>query len=223
MTNRIHMPAGDTAGNAWIDDLVSRQPPLERCRPELAGLADRIEQAFRADHKLLVCGNGGSAADALHIVGELMKRFKRPRPLPRTLAEKLRRDWGDTGAAMATRLEAALPAISLAGEISLATAFANDVGGELVFAQQVLGLGRPGDVLFCLSTSGRAANVLAACRLARSIGMGTVALTGQDGGELARISDLAVRAPADQTDRVQELHLAIYHALCAELERRFFA
>jgi len=192
-------------------------------------LAAPLEQAFtllascyREGGKVLVCGNGGSAADSEHIVGELMKGFRSVRPLPPEHREQLVRSWGEEGRQLAERLQRALPAISLVSQVSLGTAVANDQGADLQFAQQVYGYGRPGDVLVGISTSGKAVNVLAACRVARAFGLVILGLTGAGGGPLAELSDLAVRAPAAATAEVQLWHLRIYHLLCAVLEEEFF-
>ena len=161
----------------------------------------------------------GSAADAEHIVGELMKGFRLKRPLPAALRERLAA-FGAGG--LADRLQGALPAMALSGASPLATAIGNDQDGVLCFAQQVLGYGRPGDVFLGLSTSGNARNVVAAARVARALGLRTIALTGRDGGVLAAVVELAVKAPATETYLIQEMHLPIYHALCAAVEEGIF-
>jgi D-sedoheptulose 7-phosphate isomerase len=195
----------------------------------LAALADSLEQAFlllstcfRSGGKLLVCGNGGSAADAEHIVGELMKGFRSLRPLPREHQERLSARWGEEGRLLAGTLQCALPAISLVSQVSLGTAVANDMGAELVFAQQVYGYARSEDALLAISTSGRAQNVLAACRVARALGIRVLGLTGADGGELKNICDLTIQAPAQMTHEIQIWHMRVYHLLCAVLEEEFF-
>lgn len=192
-------------------------------------LAGPLEQAFtllascyRKGGKVLVCGNGGSAADSEHIVGELMKGFRSARPLPPEHREQLAQRWGEEGRRLAGRLQRALPTISLVSQVSLGTAVANDLGADLQFAQQVYGYGRPGDVLVGISTSGKAGNVLAACRVARAFGLVVLGLTGSAGGPLAELSDLAVRVPASQTAEVQLWHMKVYHLLCATLEQEFF-
>ena len=199
-----------------FDGLIGRYPPLAACRGEAERAAALMIDVFRAGGKLLTCGNGGSAADAQHIVGELMKSFVRPRPLPRETREKL----GDDR--LARGLQGALPAVSLAGEAALATAFINDCEPELLFAQQVLGLGREGDALLAISTSGNAQNVVYALKTARALSMKTIALTGEDGGQAARLADVALRVPARETYRAQEYHLPVYHALCLAVEEALF-
>ena len=171
--------------------------------------------AYRSGGKVLTCGNGGSAADAEHVVGELMKCFRKRREIPSAIAAKLRPE-------LAAQLEGALPAISLVSMESLLTAFANDVAWETAFAQQVLALARPGDVLVALSTSGNSANCVAAAEVMRAVGGRSIALTGQAASRLSDVCDIAIRVPETETFRVQELHLPVYHALCAMLEEELF-
>ncbi len=198
-----------------IDSLISRIPSLAECREDILKVRDVLTATFRSGGKLLLCGNGGSAADCEHWAGELLKSFVKDRPLPAKLAEKL-------PAELAQNLEAALPAIPLGGFQAASTAFANDVAPQLIFAQLTLGLGKPGDVLVGISTSGNSANVCKAVLTAKAIGMKTVALTGKSGGELAKLADTAIRAPETETYKIQELHLAIYHWLCMAVENEFF-
>lgn len=197
--------------------------------PQLGKLAHHMEQAIvlltdSIGHggKVLTCGNGGSASDAEHIVGELMKSFLLPRPLPETLKHKLKEEYPQTGEALGSQLQQCIPAISLVSGVSLPTAFANDVNSDLCFAQQVLGLGRPGDVLWGISTSGNSSNVNQALRIARVLGLRTLGLTGREGGAMAELCDVELRVPANDTPGIQELHLPVYHALCAALEEKFF-
>lgn len=200
--------------------LAERYPDLQPCIPEVQRALDALVSCYRTGGKLLVCGNGGSAADCEHIVGELMKGFMSRRGLP-SLAAQLAA-YGEDGAYMAARLQGALPAISLVSHPALQFAFANDVAPDLVFAQQVLGYGRPGDVLLGISTSGSSRNVVLAMQLARSQGLVTLGLTGASGGRLAGLVDVAMRVPSDSTPAIQERHLPIYHALCLALEETFF-
>jgi D-sedoheptulose 7-phosphate isomerase len=195
---------------------------LEPLREPLAAAFGLLAGALSGGGKVLVCGNGGSAADSEHIVGELMKGFRSRRPLPETDRERLEAACGQEGRALAGRLQRALPAISLVSQVSLGTAVANDLGADLVFAQQVYGYGQPGDALIAISTSGNAGNVLAACRTARAFGLAILGLTGADGGELARACDVCLRAPASDTAEVQVWHLRAYHLLCGLLESEFF-
>ncbi|MFP6899379.1 MAG: SIS domain-containing protein, partial [Opitutales bacterium] len=166
-------------------------------------------------NKLLLCGNGGSCSDCEHIAGELMKSFASERPLDPELAEKL-------GPELATNLHGSLPAIPLPSFTSFHTAFANDDHPEYAFAQQVLGLGKPRDVLLAISTSGNSSNVLHAAKTAKATGLQVIGLTGEDGGQLSPLCDVAVRVPAREVARVQELHLPVYHTLCQMIEEAIF-
>jgi D-sedoheptulose 7-phosphate isomerase len=206
-----------------LDELVSRHPGLGVCRADIEAAFALLAHTFAGGGKLLVCGNGGSAADADHIVGELMKGFRRVRRPSGETAARLAASDPELGPRLAGRLQLGLPAINLAAGSSLPTAFANDVDPGLVFAQAVLGLGRPGDALLGISTSGDAANVIAALLTARAVGMATVGLTGAAGGRMRGRCDVLVAVPGSRTFEVQELHLPVYHCLCAMLEDRFFA
>lgn len=206
-----------------ISRLVERYPVLAACREDLRTALDTLVTVFRSGGKLLVCGNGGSASDSEHIVGELMKGFLLRRPLSPDETEGLAASGGDLGRELAGRLQGALPAVALTSPLALGTAVANDLGGDLVYAQQVHGLGRPGDALLGISTSGNAGNVINACVVARARGMKTLLLTGRTGGKLLPHADVAIRAPADNVVEIQELHLPVYHALCLALEEIFFA
>jgi len=205
-----------------LDRLFARYPALTACGQEMTAALRLCEDCFAAGNRLLICGNGGSAADAEHIVGELMKSYRKPRPVSEQLRRALANVDPDDGPEIADRLQAALPAISLCGHPSLASAYANDVAPELVFAQQVYGYGRPGDLLLAISTSGNSRNVVAAALVARARDLQTVGLTGAEGGRLYDICDVTIRAPAHETPEVQELHMPIYHWLCEALEARFF-
>jgi len=199
-----------------------RAAGLEALREPLAAALDLLAGALHGGGKVLVCGNGGSAADSEHIVGELMKGFRSRRPLPEADRVRLEAACGLEGRALAGRLQRALPAISLVSQVSLGSAVANDLGADLVFAQQVYGYGRPGDALIAISTSGNAGNVLAACRTARAFGLKVLGLTGADGGRLAQACDVCLRAPASETSAVQVWHLRAYHLLCGLLEAELF-
>ncbi len=191
--------------------------------PDLTNILDALLTTFRSGGKLLVCGNGGSAADSEHVVGELMKSFELPRPLPPELKERLRGTDLAEGASLAESLELGLPAISLSSQTSLLTAIANDQGYENVFAQQVLGYGRPGDALLAFTTSGESRNVVRALITAQALGLTAIAFTGANGGAAAKYANHLVAVPATSTARVQEQHLAAYHELCAALEAAMFA
>ena len=198
-----------------LDRLFTRYPVLCSTEKELMQAYRLMEESSESDGKLLVCGNGGSAADSDHIVGELMKGFYLQRALPKKEKEK----FGDLG----DRLQGALPAIALTNHSALSTAFMNDVDPSMVFAQQVYGYGRANDVLLGISTSGNSDNVLKAVRVGKAKGMRTIGLTGRDGGHLKELCDVCVIVPALITADIQELHLPIYHAWCAMLEEHFFA
>ena len=204
-----------------FEELFARHTALEVCRADVAAAFDALLATFRTGGKLLVCGNGGSAADAEHIVGELMKSFKRRRPVPERIAAALEAQGAD-GAALVAKLEGALPAVSLVSMSGVITAFANDVAWETAFAQQVLGLAREGDVLLAISTSGDSANCVAAVRVAHAAGARAVAFTGMRESRLSGLCDVTVRVPETETYKVQESHLPLYHALCAMLEAEIF-
>jgi D-sedoheptulose 7-phosphate isomerase len=205
--------------NTGLPSLFERYPTLQACERELRAAFDLLAAAYRNGNKLLVCGNGGSAADSEHIVGELMKGFLKRRPLPPEQIAKLEAVGGE---AMAKRLQGSLPAVSLPSQMSLLTATANDGDYDLTFAQQVYGLGRPGDALLAISTSGKSRNVCNAVIVAKAFGLKSIALTGRSGGELATLADVAIKVPSDNVAEIQELHLPVYHWLSTELEAAFF-
>ena len=207
----------------YLDNLVDRIPALRPLRPSLERAQEVLTSCARSGGLIMVCGNGGSAADAEHIVGELMKGFLLPRPLAEDMQGKLIENFPQEGAFLAKHLQSGIRAISLVSGVALPTAFANDVAGELAFAQQVFGLGKAGDVVWGISTSGNSANVNHAFRVARTLGMTTLGLTGRNGGPMAELCDVELRMPAGETPLIQELHLPVYHALCAALEAELFA
>jgi phosphoheptose isomerase len=196
-------------------DLYARYPELERCRTDIDAAFELLLAAYRGGGKVLVCGNGGSASDAEHICGELLKCFKKKRAVPEEIAEKL-------DPALVSRLEGSLPAVSLVSMTGIVSAFANDVSWETAFAQQVLGLACSGDVLISLSTSGNSANCVAASEVMKAKGGRTIAFTGSAASRLSDVCDVAIRVPETETYKVQELHLPVYHALCAAVEEELF-
>ncbi len=204
-----------------MEELLARYPALTAARQDILLAKELIAKTYRLGGKLLLCGNGGSAADCEHIVGELMKAFLRKRPVSQELRQRLLR-YGQQGAVLADTLEGALPAISLCAHCALATAFANDRDPELVFAQQLNGLGNAGDLLVALSTSGNARSCCYAAITAKAKGLSVLSITGETGGRLASLSDACIRLPERETYRVQELTLPVYHYLCAETERNFY-
>lgn len=212
-----------TTSGKHLRRLIERYPALEECAADTSRAFDVFAEVFSSGHKLLICGNGGSAADSEHMVGELMKGFMRPRTIAPAHVEKLRQAGGAEGEKIAAKLQGALPAIALSSHVSLTTAIANDTGADMVFAQQVYGIGRPGDGLLAITTSGDSPNVLAALLVAKAMELKTIALTGRSGGRAAALAEVVVRVAADAVPEVQELHLAVYHAWSMELEEQFFA
>lgn len=207
---------------AYLDTLIGRYPILKNCEKDLTEAYCLLRDSYRAGGKLLIAGNGGSAADAEHITGELMKSFKKKRPLSNDMKEKLQSADKVMGAYLGEVLEHPLPAIALVGHEALSTAFLNDKEGTAVFAQQLLGFGKKGDVFLGISTSGNSRNVLYAAVTAKAMGIAVIALTGASGGKLAALADVAVCVPETETFKVQELHLPVYHCLCLMLENYFF-
>lgn len=205
-----------------INLLVQRYPVLETCVEDIEKAYRILEECYTHDGKLLIAGNGGSAADSEHIAGELMKRFKTPRPVPADFAEKLQEVDSVRGPELAKNLERGLMAIPLVAHEALSTAYINDVDGLGVFAQQLYGFGRPGDVFLGISTSGNSKNIMSATVVARALGLKVIGLTGAKGGELASVANVAIRVPETETFMIQELHLPVYHCLCLMLEERFF-
>lgn len=208
--------------DAYIQRLTERYPDLASCTPAIEQAYHLLVAAFEQHQKLLICGNGGSAADSEHIVGELMKGFRSRRAIPSSMRERLIADWPQEGAYIGEHLQGALPAIALSAHTALATAYANDVAADLVFAQQVYGYGKAGDALLCISTSGRSRNVCLAAQVAQTMGLHTIALTGRDGGLLATFCDVAICVPRTSVEDIQEMHLPVYHTLCLMLEAHFF-
>ena len=205
-----------------IDLLIKRYPVLGSIEKDIVDAYLIMEETYEHDGKIMVAGNGGSAADAEHIAGELMKRFKTPRPVSNEFAEKLKAIDPERGANLAANLERSLMAIPLVAHEALTTAYINDVDGYGVFAQQLFGFGRQGDVFLGISTSGNSRNVMSATVVARALGIKIIGLTGAKGGELAGVADVCVKAPETETYMIQELHLPIYHCWCLMLEERFF-
>ena len=206
-----------------IDLLVERYPSLESAKNDIVAAYLLLEESYKNGGKLLVAGNGGSAADAEHIVGELMKGFKLPRKPEADFAEKLVEENQELGSVLAENLQGALPAIALDGHPALSTAYMNDCEPLLCFAQQVNGYGKSGDVFLGISTSGNSKNVLFAATTAHAKGMKVIGLTGAKDSKLKDMSDVCIKAPQTETYMIQELHLPIYHCLCLMLEDNFFA
>ncbi len=202
-----------------FNNLFEKHPVLEPCMDDVKRLFLYLRNCYRLGGKLLVCGNGGSASDSQHIVGELMKGFMLPRRLS---ASDIGKFETDEGKEIARGLQGALPAVSLVGENALVTAFCNDCSPDLVFAQQIYGLMNKDDVLLCLSTSGNSKNVVNASITAKAIGGTVISIVGENGGRLSELSDVSVKLPSESTPEIQELTLPVYHAVCAMLEAEFF-
>ena len=205
-----------------IDLLTERYPSLEPIRQELIDAYLIMEESYSKGGKLLVAGNGGSAADSEHIVGELMKGVKMPRKASSEFAEKLKSVDEELGTVLAENLQGALPAIALDGHLALTTAYMNDCEPLLCFAQQINGFGKPEDVFLGISTSGNSKNILYAATVAKAKGMKVIGLTGAKDSRMQDFSDICVKAPNTETYMIQELHLPIYHCWCLMLEDKFF-
>ena len=204
------------------DLLFANHPLLRVCGESVLAAYQLLRNCYHNKGLIMVCGNGGSAADAEHIVGELMKGFKLRRPLSREQRLLIQSAFPDDGAFLSENLQQAIPAISLVSQTSISTAFINDVEAEMVFAQLVLGYGKPGDALIGLSTTGNSKNVVNACKIAKALGIRTIGFTGEKQSRLSEICDVTIRVPAQEVYRVQELHLPVYHTLCAMLEADVF-
>lgn len=207
---------------AILNDLISRYPRLVVCKESIAMAFTALFESYQNHGKLLICGNGGSAADAEHIVGELMKGFKRPRLLDEASQQKLKNIDKEQGSLLAENLQGALPAIALDGHPALSTAYMNDCEPLMCFAQQVNGYGREGDVLLGISTSGNSQNVIYAAVTAKAKGMKVIGLTGAKDSKLSDLADVCIQVPETETYKIQELHLPVYHCLCLMLEEEFF-
>lgn len=211
----------DQSAVDWLDQLCARFSTLTRCRSQIFASYICLKHIFLNERKLLICGNGGSAADAEHICGELMKGFLKKRSLPTSWTERFSNQFPSC-AGWIGRLQQALPVVALVHNSPLSSAIANDLGGDLIYAQQVLGYGCTGDALLVISTSGNSVNVLNAVYVARLQGLKILGLTGEDGGFFNQCCDVLIKVPARLTFEIQELHLPVYHCICAMLEAYFF-
>lgn len=205
-----------------IEKLISTYPELDVCAAEIQAAFERLRECFRQGGKVMTCGNGGSAADAEHVVGELMKGYLLKRPVPDEMRARLVASSPQEGDYLARQLQGGLPAISLVSQTSLLSAIANDIASDMVYAQQVYAYGREGDALIGISTSGNARNVIHAMQVARALGLHTIGLTGPTGGALRGLSAVCICVPAENTPAIQERHLPVFHVLCAMLEEEFF-
>jgi phosphoheptose isomerase len=207
----------------FLSDLIKRYPDLVSCSSDVNAAFELLRDCFSNGGKVLVCGSGGSAADSEHIVGELMKGFRLERRVPDSLRHSLNAAFPEEATYLADHLQGALSALSLVSQTALMTAFANDVAADMVFAQQVYGYGKPGDVLWGISTSGNSKNVLNALYVAKVLGLRTFGMSGQTGGKMKALCDVTICAPSTETLEIQERHLPIYHTLCLMLEDLFFS
>lgn len=205
-----------------LNELVTRYPALEDRKDVIYSAAQKLIECFKNGGKLLICGNGGSCADGEHIVGELMKGFLEKRPISDEKKAEMKANSPDIPDSYLNSLQLALPAIALPSLTALNSAFCNDVDPELIYAQPLMGLGRPGDILLGISTSGNSKNVYAAALTAKALGLTVIGLTGALGGKLADIADICIKVPETETFKIQELHLPVYHYLCAAVESEFY-
>lgn len=195
-----------------MEELLKRYPALKECEDKIAKALQLVIETYKKGGKILVCGNGGSAADSEHIVGELMKGFRLKRPVEdKRIPENLR-----------ANLQGALPAISLPSQISVLSAFLNDVDPQMLYAQLVYGYARENDLVIGISTSGNSENIVNAVNVAKAVGAKTLALTGKKESKLSAICDVTVNVPSSETYEIQEYHLPVYHYLCAKAEKHFF-
>ena len=206
----------------YLDNLVERYPVLEKVKGDILKAYEMMRDCYEQGGKVLVAGNGGSCADSEHIVGELMKGFVKRRPVSEEFAAALRQADEELGEKLASSLQGGLPAIALTGHPGLSTAFLNDVDGSMIYAQQLYGYGKKGDVFLGISTSGNSENIRYALTAAKAMGIGTIGLTGKNGRKMAGMCDCTIIAPSMETYQIQELHLPIYHALCLMLEEHFY-
>ena len=205
-----------------IDHLIIRYPVLEKLKARISEATLAIITCFENKHKLLICGNGGSCSDSEHIAGELVKSFELTRPIENSLKERLIKTSESRGPILAAKLQAGFPAISLNSNTALISAISNDIGSDAVYAQQVIALGNPGDILLAISTSGNSPNIIDVAITAKAEGMLIIALTGRSGGKLRQHCDILINVPEDGCARVQELHRPVYHTICRLIEDHFF-
>jgi D-sedoheptulose 7-phosphate isomerase len=201
---------------------IEKYPGLAAIQKEISSSHDLLASCFRTGNKVITCGNGGSAADSEHIVGELMKGFLLRRELTAQQKEPFQRIFPQECDVLTSNLQQAFPAISLVSAPSLSTAFGNDMNSDFIFAQQIFGIGKSGDVLIAISTSGNSKNVLWAAKVGKIQGIHVIGLTGENGGELAEVADICLKVPATNVVDIQELHLPVYHLLCMLIEETLF-
>ena len=205
-----------------LNDLLKRYPALAFCADDIENAKNLIIDCYENRGKLLLCGNGGSCADCDHIVGELMKGFLKNRPLSAEKRNEMKNNYNGIDDASLDKLQCGLPAISLSSITALNTAFCNDVDAQLVYAQALMSLANENDILVAISTSGNSKNIISAVEIALGLGVKVISLTGKTGGKLKDISDISICVPESETFKVQELHLPVYHYICAAVENYFF-
>jgi D-sedoheptulose 7-phosphate isomerase len=205
-----------------IDQMILRYPQLKDISYKIDEAAERLIRCYQNRNKVLICGNGGSSSDSDHIAGELLKGFEQRRPLDESFRNQLTSASVERGPVLAEKLQAGLPAISLSAHTGVITAVVNDIDASLIFAQQVVAFGSPGDVLIGISTSGNSQNVIDAAITARARGMSVIGLTGETGGKLKPFCDILINVPETRTSFVQEFHLPVYHTLCMIIENYFY-
>ncbi len=205
-----------------LNKLLERYPALKDTAPEIESAIKAIIETYKNNGKVLLAGNGGSASDCEHMAGELMKSFVRKRKIDKKLKDKLIEIDSLNGEYIGNTLESPLKAVALTSHPSLSTAYSNDRDPYLVFAQQLLGFGESGDIFIAFSTSGNSKNILYTTTLAKAMGIKIISMTGKNGGALSLVSDIRIKAPSNETYRIQEYHLPIYHTICLEVEKYFF-
>lgn len=220
--NNHKIDEGREIKSHYINELLVRYPSLKENKHEIISAYRILLECYKHGNKILIAGNGGAASDSQHIVAELMKGFRLERPIERGLANKLLEIDTARGEILASKLEMGLPAISLVSQDAFGSAYINDKYAEGLFAQQVLGYGRKGDVFWGISSSGDSENVICGAIVSKAIGMKTIGLTGKNGGALKEYVDVCVCVPETETYRIQELHLPIYHCWCMMLEESIF-
>jgi D-sedoheptulose 7-phosphate isomerase len=206
----------------YLQQLIQRYPQLETVKSEINAAFNIISESFKSGGKLLIAGNGGSAADAEHITGELMKNFVKKRKLPESFISEIKKIDSEIAQYLVSHLQQGLPAIALSSHVSLNTACINDIDGNITFAQQVYGYGKESDVLLGISTSGNSKNILYAAAAAKAKNLKVIALTGESGGKIKTFANVSICVPETETWKVQELHLPVYHCICLMLEEHFF-
>lgn len=205
-----------------VVNLFERYPQLKICEKEINATCKTLVSGFKNGNKLLICGNGGSCADCEHITGELMKGFLSNRPISEEKKAKMRKNNPNINEAVLDKLQLAVPCIPLPSFTALNSAFCNDVDPSLVYAQAIMGLGKGGDILLCISTSGNSGNVVCAAETAKALKLTVISLTGKTGGKLKNISDVCITVPETETYKIQELHLPVYHYFCSYIENELF-